>query len=180
VFSEIEFCFENVTNKNALKFVFYFNKMKVKYNENTGENPFTTILNIMDLKLYQLICHNSRPHQILELKRTKVGKHGQGKTFLRIKDIFSNVLDEIVIPHSFKEVLIPVVEEKKFRVVGIWENFLDIVNEEEKPVASYQIPERFEKEIKQDFLNSLCNGENLFICIYTAMGIEIMKSYEIK
>jgi hypothetical protein len=116
--------------------------MRRKYNENTGENPFTTIE--------------------------------------KIKDIFSGVLTDIVIPHTFQEVLIPLTEEKTFRVVGIWENFLDIVDEEEKPIESMQIPEKFDGEIQQEFLKSLNNGNNLYICLYRAMGLQVMTSFEVK
>jgi translation elongation factor P/translation initiation factor 5A len=154
--------------------------MKKKYNESTGENPFTTIEKTTELKVNQLICHESRPHQIIDLKYTKTGKHGYAKSFLQIKDIFSGVLTDIVIPHTFQEILIPLTEEKTFRVVGIWENFLDIVNEEEKPVESMQIPEKFDGEIQQEFLKSLNNGNNLYICLYRAMGLQVMTSFEVK
>jgi translation initiation factor 5A len=125
------------------------------------------------LKKNDYICIDDRPCKVLKIETSKNGKHGHAKAHILAVDIFSGNKVEDSAPTSHN-VLVPVVTKNDFQVVGISDDYVELIDTTGTEAGSVQIPKEFQEEIFDSFKNGNC----LMVCVQSAMGIDKIISFK--
>eukprot|EP01080_Neovahlkampfia_damariscottae_P005282 gene5282-8900_t len=129
------------------------------------------------LRKNDFICIQEHPCKILKIESSKNGKHGHAKAHILAVDIFTGNKYEDSAPTGHN-VTVPVVEKNDYQVVGISEDYLDLIDTNGEEADQIQIPDEF-KELSEKVKNSMEEGTYIvMVCVQSAMGIEKIISYK--
>ena len=129
------------------------------------------------LRKNDFICISEKPCKILKIETSKNGKHGHAKAHILAVDIFSGNKYEDSAPTGHN-VTVPVVEKQDYQVVGISENYLDLIDSNGEEVDQIEIPEDL-KELEEKVKKSMEDGNYIImVCVQSAMGTNKIISYK--
>jgi translation initiation factor 5A len=120
-----------------------------------------------------LMVINGRPCKVVSYSTAKTGKHGHAKASITGIDIFNSKKYEDSLPTSHN-VEVPNVNRKEYQVIGLQEDYCDLMDEKGNLRNDLRLPDETEKDAEdcQTIRDGLESGAEVFVTVLSAMGIE--------
>jgi len=128
------------------------------------------------LKVHQFVLMKSRyPCKVVEMVKSKTGKHGSTKVHFTGLDIFTGNKHEDILPSS-QVVLVPDVEKFDLPLISIDdEDFLSLLEQDGNTRNDLRLPETaLGDSIKEKY----DQGEVLLITLLSSMGTELIVDFK--
>eukprot|EP00026_Physarum_polycephalum_P017430 Phypoly_transcript_18652.p1 GENE.Phypoly_transcript_18652~~Phypoly_transcript_18652.p1 ORF type:complete len:145 (+),score=34.50 Phypoly_transcript_18652:198-632(+) len=129
-----------------------------------------------DLRVGHYAMMKGKTCKVLEIHRSKTGKHGGAKLHLVGLDIFSHKKVEDIIGSS-KTLDVPLVRKEDFLIVSIEDEFLTIRLKDSSLRSDVEVPD---VDDQKKISKHLQDGHTLVATLTTAMGMETYDSFKRK
>jgi len=126
---------------------------------------------INDVRKGDVILLHGKPCRVVEMKKSKPGKHGHAKTAVTGIDIFTEKKVEEIMRHDAQEVK---VDKYEMLLIGIEDRHLSLMDKEGNTREDLLLPDGdLGEKIKEEFEK----GTQVNLQIWGAMGGEHVKSW---
>jgi len=129
-----------------------------------------------DLRKGSHIVFENRPYKILDLTRSKPGKHGHAKTTIRMEDLFTGKKKDTIL-QSNSNVTEPIVNKVTYDVLSLTDGFVSVYDPKTQQPLEIKIRDKdLEEQLKTDLETS---DQTFNVIVLQSMGENLVIDYKI-